>query len=984
MAHSAPSRRYARNALRSLRGFEFFSRLPDAALEVVASHGVWVDLAAGERLQRERKGRGVEAYYLLVEGQVSVVVDHDPPPEPGPRRRRYRLKTGRDYITWFKPGDLFSDAYLQLRVASATPRIECVGQVASVLLRLEPSMLAVLLNTHQDWARAVRGGNATSRLRFHEGQLPSRRLVQDFFLRHGYSFATCMRVVQLDRCIDCGGCEKACAERHGVPRVMRFGPRLGQIAFPLNCRTCVDARCVEACPFGAIVRDEETQEISISNKCAGCGGCASACPNEAIQMIEVPYRLEDFPDPMPKVGLNHESNVSRLFMVGESSGDPLIKIAINSGWSAACEIADGLASEPTPRGARSEDGRKLYDLAVVGAGPAGLSAALCCRTRELNYIVFDKGLFSTTIQNYPKKKFVMAEPSSLKLEGELWFEDCTKEELIAKWGEIISHAQLHLHSGEEVTEVNRADDGLFDLATAKGAYRARYVIMATGTGGSPRRLGVDGETEPRVQYFLTDPDPCAGKQVLVVGGGDSAVEGAMSLADVEGTGVTLSYRRDAFSRIKVLNRQRLEEYQSEGRVRVILSSTVTALGEGSVTLKTPEGSETLDNDQVFAMLGAEAPTGFFKSAGIEILEPGSTQMAAFADSRGLRQCASKCDHCKDFDDQACLRACPTGAMQLISPRELFCEAPDDDENESFSDQPFVQGLASFREEIGERRGFPWLGLFASLLIVGVGLEAFLRHTLPGWSLSARVLGGLGRETAVVFVSGAGLGHWLGYIGTGLMALTLLYPLRTRLGWFSAVSLRLWLTVHIWVGLAGAAFVTYHTLFKLDRWAGISAWAMWLVVGSGVIGRYLYSRVQRGIGLTELEEQSLEEERVHLFEQLEGMDGRTEMFHQEEAGLTRDRSGFFRALAQMLWQDFSLGLRGFWLRRFGLRHIPDETLRRQTAQLFVERARRARTKRYLERARRLLSAWNRIHLALTVLMFGVAALHIVFSLLYKAV
>jgi thioredoxin reductase (NADPH) len=378
----------------------------------------------------------------------------------------------------------------------------------------------------------------------------------------------------------------------------------------IDANYCIGcAACTMVCPEGDVLAMLGGKAVIVNGyKCIGHSLCAEVCPVGAITMVMAsPSMGADMPYLTPEF----ETTVKNMYIVGELGGLALIKNAINQGRDCIDHIAKKTA---TQNGARPSP--DTYDVLIVGAGPAGISAALRATEKKLNYLTVDEGEMGGTVAKYPRQKLVMTSPVEFPMHGKFKKTELSKEELLAFWQKVLKRSDFKLRQGEKVEDIKKGEDGIFAVKTAKAQYQARSVVLALGKSGSPRKLGVKGEDLPKVMYRLIEADHYINKKILVVGGGDSAIEAAMGLGHQVGNQVTLSYRKEAFSRIKEGNAQRIQESMRKGKVKVIFNSAPVEFKANSVIMEVNGKQEEIPNDFVWIFAGGEPPTAFLKKVGV--------------------------------------------------------------------------------------------------------------------------------------------------------------------------------------------------------------------------------------------------------------------------------------------------------------------------------------------------------------------------------
>jgi thioredoxin reductase (NADPH) len=374
-----------------------------------------------------------------------------------------------------------------------------------------------------------------------------------------------------------------------------------------HCIGC--GACTSVCPEGDVLALVGGKAVIVNgHKCIGHSLCAEVCPVGAITMVMAsPSMAADMPYLTPE----HETTIRNMFIVGELGGLALIKNAIAQGRDCIDTVSTRI---PTLRAGKSAP--DIFDVLIVGAGPAGISASLRAAERKLNYLTLDEGELGGTVAKYPRQKLVLTSPVEFPTYGKFKKTELSKEELLAFWNSVLERSDFKFRSGEKVGDVKKADDGVFTIVTANGQYRSHAVALALGRAGSPRKLGVKGEELPKVMYRLIEADHYVNKKILVVGGGDSAVEAAMGLAYQVGNQVTLSYRQASFARIKERNSQRITDCVRKEKLKVLFNSSPIEFKPLSVVLNIAGQVEEIPNDFVWVFAGGEPPNAFLKKIGV--------------------------------------------------------------------------------------------------------------------------------------------------------------------------------------------------------------------------------------------------------------------------------------------------------------------------------------------------------------------------------
>ena len=417
------------------------------------------------------------------------------------------------------------------------------------------------------------------------------------------------------------------------------GPRI--LVHDINDDRCTGCdACVAVCPTNVLDLVANKSRVLRFEDCIQCEACMFACPTEALVMF--PEGHEPPPLQVPEIDENFQTAVPGQYLIGEVAGKPLVKSAANLGRAV---VEHMMASGLRPGAMGRAD--NTYDVAIVGSGPGGLSAGLTCIQRGLSYIVLEKEQqIASTIARYPKGKLVMAEPYDTDNLSFLPVFDSAKEQLIPIWQELIGRVGLKVSQGESTESIARVGDGSFEIRTTVAIYRAQRVVLSIGTRGKPRTLQVPGENLPKVFSLLEDPDEWRGRSVLVVGGGDSACEAALALSDA-GAKVMISYRGKGFNRAAPKNKQAIEAYAAEGRIKAKLGSQVLSFEPESVAIALGDGTQKrYPNDATFVLIGADPPVAWLEKMGIQfVYRPHQYQMGKTDET--VRRFAQRANVCPE-------------------------------------------------------------------------------------------------------------------------------------------------------------------------------------------------------------------------------------------------------------------------------------------------------------------------------------------------
>lgn len=397
----------------------------------------------------------------------------------------------------------------------------------------------------------------------------------------------------------------AAQEKTGAAEPASIHPAIN----PTRCIGCKS--CIKACPEQAhhdVMGLIGGRAVLVNpGDCIGHGACKTACPVNAITLV---FGSERRGVDIPIVTPSFESTVPGIFIAGELGGMGLIRNALEQGRQALESIA-------ARRPASAAKANGMLDVLIVGAGPAGFAATLTAKSKGMRYVTVEQEALGGAVFQYPRGKLVMTAPATVPLLGKVNFRSTSKEALLQFWTDAEKKTAIKINYRERVEDITRNGDS-FTVKTSKATYETRSVLLAVGRRGTPRKLGVPGEELPKVVYRLIDPEQYADQQVLVVGGGDSALEAAASIAEAGSQGVVLSYRGAEFDRAKARNKERIQNAATSGKMKVLMKSNVKQIDAKGVAIEHEGSTVNVDNDAVIVSAGGVLPSEFLKRVGISV------------------------------------------------------------------------------------------------------------------------------------------------------------------------------------------------------------------------------------------------------------------------------------------------------------------------------------------------------------------------------
>lgn len=696
-------------------------------------------------------------------------------------------------------------------------------------------------------------------------------------------------VIDLAKCLGCGTCVRECPES-GV-----LGLVHGQAAV-INAAACVGhAKCVSECPVGAVTLSQ----------------------GDLQARSDVPVLTDEL----------QAVDQDGLFLVGEITARSLIRVAAEQGAAVAATIERRLAASP----ARAAG---VHDAVVVGAGPGGLACAMGLAASGRDFVLLDQETtIGGTVAKYPRRKLVLTDDVALPGHGVLPRREYAKEELIALWQQLAAKHRLPFRGGVAFDRVERADDGTFVVHSDAGTLRARHVVLAVGRRGTPRRLGVPGEELPHVAYGLLDAAAYTDSHCVVVGGGDSAVETALALAEQPGNHVTLVYRQDAFFRLRGKNQERIDEALAAGRVEALFRAEVTAIAHDHVAVQ----------QHAHAGDAGANPAGQGGRVALQLRAD-----CVFVHAGGVAPFAQLAKSGVSFD--------PSKRAQLPAKTPSAPEAAGN-------------GLLP--------------ALLAGLAMALVALAFVLWH--GDYYLRSAAQRAADPKHALLR-SDRSLGLWFGLTAVGAVLANLLYLAR-RQQWFGLRfgQLSTWMTTHVATGTGAVLLAMLHAAMAPKQTiGGFAFWALVVLLATGAVGRWFYAWLPRSANGRELELDKLRSELLAARSRPGDSFARTA--HDEVLALLERRqwrSTWFGRVLALVGLQWDLWCTERRLRRRGAEAgaAPDAIAAALVQAREVHAA--AVAMAHLEDLRALLGTWRWLHRWLALLMVLLMLVHVAVAVMHGA-
>ncbi len=559
-----------------------------------------------------------------------------------------------------------------------------------------------------------------------------------------------------------------------IAKDLHLPPSLHPVIDP---NTCIGSlSCIKVCPEGDILGIVDGRAaLVVAANCIGHSRCELECPVGAIRLV---FGTSERGLDLPEVDEFFETSRAGVHIVGELGGMGLIKNAVRQGL----QVGRHFKGIVTPLA------EKQVHATIVGAGPAGIATALAMKEAGLSFVLLDQGAsLGGTIANYPRQKLVMTETVDLPFYGKFGQPLISKEALMEMFAEALRKAAIKIYHGVKVGGIN-GEDGAFEVLTERGKIRCQKVVLAIGRMGTPRKLEVPGEDLPKVTYLLLHPEQYAGKKVLVVGGGDSALEIAQMVAAEKGTEVSISYRSPAFGRAKQRNKDNIEKLIREGRVNALMSSNVVSIHPDKVVLDAAGTKTEIANDYVVINVGGVLPTEFLQSLGVSI-------------RRHVGQAIEK----------------PKRKKSVSTTSRVITDETTEERQ---------------RIRLGTLLALAGLVILAGLWFVGRNY-----YLLP---TAQRAYSPLHKALK----PGGAWGHGIGVVATLVMLSNFLLPLRKHWRRLKGRKpIRHWLTFHVFVGVMSPLVILFHSAFGSNNMiATICYSSLICVVGTGLVGRFLFGLV----------------------------------------------------------------------------------------------------------------------------------------------